>query len=109
MSLGHASTIETNQGYVDKNNSSTTNLTAATTLTFTGKWFDATDYSELTVLINTNQAGTLLIQSSMDTTVHASGYVQHRLAERQTSVLPVLAAVRGVPQRPVRQVCSLPG
>ena len=68
MSLGHPSTIESNQGYVDSKNSSTTNLTAATSLTYTGTWFDATDYSEMTVLVNTDQAGTLLIQSSMDTT-----------------------------------------
>ena len=69
MSLGHPSTIESNQGYVDSKNSSTTNLTAATSLTYTGTWFDCTDYSEMTVLVNTDQAGTLLIQSSIDTTV----------------------------------------
>lgn len=69
MSLGHSQSIETNQGYTDSNNSSTTNLTSATSLTFTGTWFNATDYSDLTCLVNTDQDGTLYLEYSMDTSI----------------------------------------
>jgi len=60
---------------VDNNNSSTTNLTAATSLFFTGEWSVISGYAGLTVLVDGtsrgNVPGVLLMQFSHDgTTVH---------------------------------------
>ncbi len=34
--------------------------------TFTGKWFDVSEYSQMTILLNTDQSGSLTVQYSVD-------------------------------------------
>lgn len=68
---------------VDDNNSSTTNLTAATSLVFTGTWSDISGYSGITILIDGTsdrsiKSGNLKMQFSHDgTTVHRSISIDH--------------------------------
>lgn len=79
-----------NQGYVDINNSTTTNLTTATnSRTYEGVWFDCTNYSELTCLINSDQWGTLYMDISMDSLVtdRTKSIVMDRVSTAHTLVV----------------------
>jgi len=68
---------------IDNNNSSTTNLTAATSLTFTGAWSLIEGYSGITVLIDgaaatTKTGGNLKLQFSHDgSTIHRNISIDH--------------------------------
>ena len=68
----HLEKIKTlNTNYVSPigKNSSITNLTTATSLTFTGEWFDCSGYSKLSYLLNTNVSGDIYFDLSIDSTV----------------------------------------
>jgi len=54
----------TDYGYVDSGNSTTTPLSADAV--FTGNWFDCTNFSEFTCLVSTDVSGTLNMDSSTD-------------------------------------------
>ena len=51
-------------GAVSEGNSSTTPLTSATSLTFTGEWVDVSGYADLSVAVTTDQNGYFSVQYS---------------------------------------------
>lgn len=69
--------INVKSSLVSTVNSSTTPLTAATSLVFTGEWEDVSAYASLTVTVKTDQDGVFSIQFSPDGTNQDSTLTRH--------------------------------